>query len=159
MIGEIFLYAIWWDYSNSFLNIHGRTCLYYAILWGILSIFLINYINPLINQWYAHMERAITLKKTKIIIAVLVAFFIADSTVTCFALENFLINVSNEYGIAVKGIDIKEDNKILSKYFPNEKMMMIYPNIIVINEKDEIIYLESILKNVKNYYYKFGKTN
>ena len=30
-IGEVVLHVKWWDYSNDFLNINGRTCLYYAI--------------------------------------------------------------------------------------------------------------------------------
>ena len=40
------MHVKWWDYSNAFLNINGRTCLYYAVCWGILSICLIKYINP-----------------------------------------------------------------------------------------------------------------
>ena len=45
-IGEVFLHVKWWDYSNMLLNIHGRTCLFYTISWGILSIILIKFVNP-----------------------------------------------------------------------------------------------------------------
>lgn len=31
-IGELILHVKWWDYSNDFLNLHGRTCLYYAVM-------------------------------------------------------------------------------------------------------------------------------
>lgn len=37
-IGEKLLGFIWWNYSNMFLNINGRTSLFYAICWGIISI-------------------------------------------------------------------------------------------------------------------------
>ena len=36
--------------SNMFFNINGRTSLFYAICWGIISIFLINFINPNIDK-------------------------------------------------------------------------------------------------------------
>ena len=31
----------WWDYSNYFLNINGRICLYFGIFWGVLGIWLV----------------------------------------------------------------------------------------------------------------------
>lgn len=159
LIGEIFLHAIWWDYSNSFLNISGRTCLYFAIIWGILSVLLINYINPAINKFYYFIIKKINFKKTKAILILLAIFFIFDSGVSCLALENFLISISNNYEIKINGIKQKEENVFLSKHFSNERMILIYPNIIVLNEKKNPIYLESVLDNVKNYYYKFGKAD
>ena len=30
-VGELMMHIKWWDYSNSFLNVHGRTCLFYGI--------------------------------------------------------------------------------------------------------------------------------
>ena len=51
----------------------------------------------------------------------------------------------------------KESSKIASKLFSDEKIMMTYPNMLVVNDKNEIVQLEKILSNVKNYYYKFEK--
>ena len=155
IIGEIFLHAIWWDYSNEFLNLSGRTCLYYSLMWGILSIILINYLNPLINHIYNSINKNKNLKRVRIIISFIIVFFIFDSCLTCFALENFLINVSNEQDIEIKGITKNFDNDFLSKHFTNDRMLLIYPNIIVLNKNNEIIYLKSIMNDVKNYYYKF----
>ena len=157
LIGEVFLHAIWWDYSNSFLNIDGRTCLYYALLWGVLSILLINKINPLIDKLYCLILKNIKRKNMQRTLAVLSLFFIFDSAITCFAVENFLINVSNEYDIKIKGINRVDGSQFLSKHYTNEKMMMIFPNIIVITDNNETVYLETVLADVKNYYYKFGK--
>lgn len=36
----------WWDYSNNFLNLHGRVCLQYSLIWGILSYVLIAIVHP-----------------------------------------------------------------------------------------------------------------
>lgn len=35
-----------WDYSNSFLNINGRVCLAYSLMWGFLGIVWIKYVYP-----------------------------------------------------------------------------------------------------------------
>ena len=49
-IGEKLLGFAWRNYSNMFFYIKGRTSLFYAICWGIISIFLINFINPNIDN-------------------------------------------------------------------------------------------------------------
>ncbi len=36
----------WWDYSNKKFNINGRVCLETGILFGLGSVFIINFLNP-----------------------------------------------------------------------------------------------------------------
>lgn len=156
-IGEELMHVKWWDYSNDFLNINGRTCLYYAVLWGILTVILIDYINPYIDKIIDKAFSKISNLVLKICIALITVFMTFDGFLTCYALENFLVRVSNEYNITINGIEENiESSEKMAKLFSNEKMMMTYPNIIVVNDKNEVIYLESVLKDVKNYYYKFG---
>ena len=38
----------WWDYSNIKLNLDGYVCLPYSILWGILGVIGLKWINPLL---------------------------------------------------------------------------------------------------------------
>jgi len=38
-----------WDYSHHPLNLKGRICLLYSLIWGLLSIILINYIHPYLS--------------------------------------------------------------------------------------------------------------
>jgi len=153
-IGEVVLHVKWWDYSNDFLNINGRTCLYYAIMWGSLTIPLIKYINPFLDNCIEKVINKVSHTFLKTCITTITLFMTLDGILTCYALDSFLIRVANEYNITITGIDIAKDNDI-GNYFSNEKMMMTYPNMIVINERNEDVYLESILKDVKNYYYKF----
>ncbi len=154
-ITEAVLHVKWWDYSNEFLNINGRTCLYYILMWGFLSILLINHVNPFLNKVIDKIFENLPIKALKACIISLIIFMFFDGLISCFALDSFLIRVADEYNITIKGIDYKENT--LGKLFSNEKMMMTYPNIIIVNEKDEPVYLETVLKDVKNYYYKFGK--
>lgn len=155
-IGELILHVKWWDYSNEFLNIHGRTCFYYAICWGVLTIPLINYINPKINKIIYKLEQKLSKFVVKISVVLITVFMTIDGFVTCYAIDDFLVRVAYQYDININGVEANNQNiKGIAKKFSNEKMMMTYPNIIVVNDKNENIHLESVLNGVKNYYYKF----
>ncbi len=39
-----------WDYSQFKYNLHGRICLFYSILWGILSVLMIYFIHPCLSS-------------------------------------------------------------------------------------------------------------
>lgn len=156
-VGELMFHVKWWDYSNDFLNIHGRTCLYYAVLWGILAIILIKYFNPFLDKTINLVVDKISNALLKGTVLIITLFMTFDGLLTCYALNNFLVRVSNEYNININGVDSKKiESLYFAESFSNEKMMMTYPNMIVVNDKGEIIYLETILSDIKNYYYKFG---
>lgn len=154
-IGELLLHVKWWDYSNDFLNIHGRTCMYFAVMWGVLSIVLINYVNPFLDQCVDFVAKKVSQYLLKITITTITLFMMLDGVLTCLALDNFLVRVANECNININGIEKREVDALIEKSFSNEQMMMTYPNIMVVNEKQENIHIGSILKDIKNYYYKF----
>ncbi len=155
-IGEIMFHVKWWDYSNDFLNINGRTCLYYAILWGILSIVLIRYFNPRLDKAIDFVIERVSNFLLKLAISSITLFMAIDGLITCYALDVFLVRVANEYDININGIDRNEVSDLyFAEAFSDEKMMMTYPNILVVNDKNEIIPLATVLSDIKNYYYKF----
>lgn len=41
--------STWWDYSNTPYNLHGRICLKFSILWGLVSILILKVIHPYIE--------------------------------------------------------------------------------------------------------------
>lgn len=41
LLMEKVFHAVYWDYSKEFLNVQGRICLKYAIIWGLLSLVLL----------------------------------------------------------------------------------------------------------------------
>ncbi len=44
----IFLNRRLWDYSKSFLNMHGHTNLLHAVYWATLAIFTLHWLHPFI---------------------------------------------------------------------------------------------------------------
>lgn len=68
----------WWDYSNYKFNINGKVCLLNSILFGILSVITIEFINPTIVTLIKHISSKyiIWISSTSLI------YFIMDTTIT-----------------------------------------------------------------------------
>ena len=47
---ELILGTVSWDYSDTPLNIDGRTNVFYAAIWGVLGYFWVRYIYPFISR-------------------------------------------------------------------------------------------------------------
>lgn len=45
-----------WNYSKLPHNYSARICMFYSIIWGLLGIFLVNYIDPFINNILLHLN-------------------------------------------------------------------------------------------------------
>ena len=152
--GELLLHVKWWDYSNSLFNINGRTCLFYIIMWGFLTILLINYIDPFVNKIILICENK---NRLKLCIVLISLFMLFDGILSAYALDSFLIRISNTYNIDIKGIN---KSKVADMYFeinyPDEKMILTYPNMMAVDNNGENIYLDKILVGVKNYYFKIN---
>ena len=48
-IMEVLFHTRWWDYSQFFLNLNGRICLLFSMMFGIMSIFVLYVLNPQIQ--------------------------------------------------------------------------------------------------------------
>ncbi|SJZ70274.1 putative ABC transporter permease [Garciella nitratireducens] len=65
----------WWDYSNYFLNLHGRVCIKYSVFWGILSYILIAFIHPITSKYVG----LLSILMKFIITIMIVCYFIFDT--------------------------------------------------------------------------------
>ena len=68
----------WWDYSNDFLNIHGRVSLMYTIFWGLIGLILLEKLHPLVENFIQNIEVKIKKNEKLIIVYVLIALLILD---------------------------------------------------------------------------------
>lgn len=46
---ELIFHTRWWDYSNEFLNINGRVCLKYSLLFAVSGYIIAKFISPKLN--------------------------------------------------------------------------------------------------------------
>ena len=72
-----------WDYSYLDLNLNGRISLIYSIFWGILSIFLMRFLKPLLDKLIFKISNKITFT----IDLGLTIFLIFDVIATIYALS------------------------------------------------------------------------
>ncbi len=72
-----------WDYSDSFLNIQGRTDFAHALAWGALGLFWIRILLPAILR----TARAVPLRWRALVTTVALVFFLADGMTTLVALD------------------------------------------------------------------------
>ena len=69
---ETFFHAKWWDYSKYRFNLNGRVCLLGAVVFGVLSVLLIQWIHPFISGLVAKMNPVFMLWHGGVIFGVLV---------------------------------------------------------------------------------------
>ena len=75
---EMFLGTVSWDYTNDFLNIHGRTTIPYAIVWGLLSLVLIKIFYPAISSVVESFPRKFgKILTNTLIIIIILDFFLS----------------------------------------------------------------------------------
>ena len=151
---EKVFHFIWWDYSDYFLNINGRVCLYFSVMWGALAILLIRYVNPFFNKILLKISNTKNYKLIKGLFKFLMVFLIFDIIATIVALRIFYIqldtdfNVSNTNRYIVARTFNKQDENIDLK----ETILLIYPNIRVVDYNKKVRFVDSLYKNMRTYY-------
>lgn len=68
---EKLFHARWWDYSNEFMNLHGRICLKHSIYWGAASVGFVWLIHPYIEKLFLeHLDERLLLPLSAVILSV-----------------------------------------------------------------------------------------
>lgn len=75
----------WWDYTDDPLNLHGRVCVPYSLLWGVGEVGIIKIIHPIVNN----IINAIPKTFGDILISVIIIYFIIDFGLTLASLMEF----------------------------------------------------------------------
>lgn len=171
LFGEKVLHTKWWDYTDYFLNIHGRTCLYFGILWGVLGMLLIDFINPRVDFLIEKLKEFIPKKRQKIMIILSNLLLVVDLAVSTIAVDLYQTRAIVENDIDV--IDYKRYERHYQEIYRNEKvknrimatwgdevMIKTFPNLKITDVRGEVIYLNTFYPNINNYYFKvFDKKN
>ena len=122
---EKIFHARWWDYSSLKFNINGRICLKNSILFGLLGVGLIKYVNPFINKFIMLMN-----KNTLFILFIsILIIFIVDLFVSCSVLFK-LKNLSIKYKFADNTREItKHIREMLKNNFFVKRLFDSFPKL------------------------------
>lgn len=89
---EKIFHALWWDYSNLPLNLHGRISLFTSLGFGFAGLLIIYIIVPFTENAVSYMPPTIM-----VLLAVcLTLIFVIDFIFTVSALHNFNESIINE---------------------------------------------------------------
>lgn len=81
----------WWDYSDHKFNINGRVCLLNSTLFGLLSIILMKFIEPMVVYFINEIPKDYAFKLSKLIFNI----FVIDSILTIAHLLNLKEKIKN----------------------------------------------------------------
>lgn len=73
---EAIFHTKWWDYSEHRFNIHGRVCLLNSTLFGVLSVVLVEVINPAIVDFVSKFPEKLVFALTIVLTATITVDFI-----------------------------------------------------------------------------------
>lgn len=128
-----------WEYSYTKYHLNGRICVIYGFFWGVLSVLMIEYVKKYID---------IIIEKIKIrwIDYAILIFFIIDVFVTVWGINVYMERVQ-------KGRNINENANIFEKAiytieekcFTNKIMCSIFPNIRIMDENGNEIWVKDII--------------
>ena len=79
---EIVFHTRYWDYTGTFLNVHGHISLLSSIVWGVFSIFLVKWIHPELNQHIRTLPKKAGLALACILLVVFCVDFMFSSAYT-----------------------------------------------------------------------------
>lgn len=107
-----------WEYSDSLLNVGGRTNLMYSIFWGILGLVWVKDLYPVVSRKLEQIPQ----RRGRILTIVFTVFMVIDMGVSAGAVYRQYERVD---GIpATNGVQ-----EFFDKAFPDEVLAVIYPHM------------------------------
>lgn len=132
--------ARFWDYSWLEFNLNGRICLRYSVYWGILTLLVINvfkkYIDKLINKIKG---------KPRLIVDIIVSIaLVLDVIFTVWGISVYRTRAKE----TLNGKNYITNNTAIQRFentvFSNEIMSSIFPNLQIVDNEGNLIYITSI---------------
>lgn len=124
LLQEYVFGTISWDYCNSFLNINGRTSLFHAFMWGIITFLAMKFLYPIILKFCKKLQNKIGYTITIILFVLLVVdIFLSISASIRQDQRKHHIPPHSEF------------EHFIDKHYPDEKMDKIYNNKMYRYEK------------------------
>lgn len=114
---EICFGSVAWDYSKLPLNINGRVCLLYSLFWGVLGVFWVKAVIPLLQKVFGSVK----LPHERLLVSAFIVFFVFDCVLSASAALRM-----NERAQGVSPSNRIE--QFLDTHYPDEKMNEIYAN-------------------------------
>ena len=121
--------ARWWDYSNAICNINGRVCLVNSILFGLLGVILVNYINPFLYTCLNNEPTALFYLLTFLLLII----FIEDCILSFNIINKLKENVETIKKDYTEEMNKKVKDLMIAKSWSFKRLINAFPNLKFIN--------------------------
>lgn len=123
----------WWNYSDHLLNIDGRVCLFNSIMFGLLCIFLVQFLDPKITNFISDIPKNYR-------------FIISLSCLIIFTLDTFIsyMTIYKIKKLAFINYNLRKDyteeiaKMVKAKLFDESRtfrrLLKAFPNLNVLNK-------------------------
>lgn len=112
-----------WEYSNTQLNINGRTNLMFSFFWGLLGLLWVKELYPRLS---ALIDR-IPVKLGRILTLLLSIFIFFDMLISLLAVER---QAKRRQGVPADNFL----SQTLDRLYPDDYLSKIYPNMTVVDQ-------------------------
>lgn len=130
-----------WEYSYLRFNLNGRISLVYSLFWGILAIFLIRWLKPLVDKIIDKLTNRLTLT----VEIVVVSFLVFDLFATIYSISIYKTKAIDKYYNLPPKPYGKIETFIKNKIFPDSYMQRSFPNLRFIDSNGNEVYIRDIL--------------
>lgn len=130
-----------WDYTYLDFNLNGRIALIYSLFWGLLSIFLMRWLKPLVDK----IIYRITNKITVTIEILLLVFLIIDAFATIYSISVYKTKATNAYYNLPPKTYGKFATFVNDKFFQDNFMKRTFPNLRFVDNSGKEIFVRDIL--------------
>lgn len=132
--------ARFWDYSWLRWNLNGRICLRYSAYWGILSLIVINFLKKYIDK----IVNIIKGKPRVVVDIIITIVLIVDVIFTIWGISVYKIRAKEK----LEGKNYITNNTAIQKFentvFSNEIMSSIFPNLQIVDNEGNLVFITSI---------------
>lgn len=136
---EICFHAQWWDYSKEPYNLHGRIALIPSMFWGILSLIMFDFLQPLATM----LIQAVPQKEGTYIVSGILVLMAVDTVITVIRTIDFRKQLDTLFGFKRELEDLLEDVQLQSvKDFLTEtrKELSEKMSFAMLEQKNEQLY-------------------
>ncbi len=137
LVMERLFKSVFWDYSDKVLNVQGRICLQYAIIWGILSLVLIYVLNVINLNVIVRFARPVA----DVVLLVLSVLVAASIVLTLLAYAR--TEQKNAYLRSIQaGTDATLPDswwgRVVDRLVPDSILINSFPRMSIITEYQEL---------------------
>ena len=87
---EIIFHQRWWDYSNELLNINGRVCIMFSLMFGVMGIAFTEWLYKPSKKWIQKIREKISTQMIWDILKVVITICITDTIISILNYLNIL---------------------------------------------------------------------